>query len=645
MKPVPATAAFQRVINTSALILQGGPGEQLLPACLRRLADAPLHRGSVDADPACCRPAWTTMAKELAQDRRGRPARRRAGCQPEAIAANGVPTVYVSQVPTRADRLQRPARLRADHRHATAVGGQHDLGRLRQHRQQRLLRADGRALVQRPGLSGPWTLRRRQRPAGRLRTHPAGLAGRGGAAHRGRHAAGAGGGDRELDPADGHRPALNGPTRSRPASTGRRSIAPIAGHAAELRGQCLGAADPGRCRRATSRCRPGVWFTAPGVTGPWTCRRRRCRTRSTPSRRRSPMLLRRPTCASTRPRPQLVYVGYTPGYLAPWCRPTAPWSTAPAMPTRRGSARSGIAPPYTYGMAAAPVYNPYVGFTYGFAWAGHRRAGWGPTGAAPTTTPATGAAMAAAPRPAPTCTATGATPRTRARAAGTPAAAWPAPRASGGYANARTGTTGSYAAGRQYNAWTGNATRGYDRTVNGAAAARATWPAPATTTPTPASGPRLERVRTGAGRQHRRPHRRHDRRARRAHAHAGGDDHLQRQHRQDQYLEHRQRRQQPLCRQQRQRLCATTAAAGSSIPRAAGAPLRAITPGPTANRRRAARATWPRALAGFGGGGCSAATALAGAGASAAGSAAEASAGAGSGAVAVPPLTLWSILF
>ena len=40
----------------------------------------------------------------------------------------------------------------------------------------------------------------------------------------------------------------------------------------------------------------------------------------------------------------------------------------------------------------------------------------------------------------------------------------------GSYATAR-GTTGNIAAGRQYNAWTGNATRGYDRTFNTAAGA------------------------------------------------------------------------------------------------------------------------------------------------------------------------------
>ena len=40
--------------------------------------------------------------------------------------------------------------------------------------------------------------------------------------------------------------------------------------------------------------------------------------------------------------------------------------------------------------------------------------------------------------------------------------------AHGTYYNSRTGTSGSYSGGKQYNAWTGNATRGYDRTANGA---------------------------------------------------------------------------------------------------------------------------------------------------------------------------------
>src|SRR5262249_52769766 len=39
---------------------------------------------------------------------------------------------------------------------------------------------------------------------------------------------------------------------------------------------------------------------------------------------------------------------------------------------------------------------------------------------------------------------------------------------SGSYSTAR-GTTGNINAGKQYNAWTGNYTRGYDRTMNGAA--------------------------------------------------------------------------------------------------------------------------------------------------------------------------------
>ena len=38
--------------------------------------------------------------------------------------------------------------------------------------------------------------------------------------------------------------------------------------------------------------------------------------------------------------------------------------------------------------------------------------------------------------------------------------------ASGAYANERTGTTGSYQAGRSYNPYTGQARQGYDRTFN-----------------------------------------------------------------------------------------------------------------------------------------------------------------------------------
>jgi hypothetical protein len=125
--------------------------------------------------------------------------------------------------------------------------------------------------------------------------------------------------------------------------------------------------------------------------------------------------------------------------------------------------------PVTYTVAAAPIYNPYVGFTFGFA-TGLAVSAW--------TYPYYGGAWY---YPAywggyPCCATASANvygqwgntvySGTRSWYAGGGVAGT---AASGTYTNMRTGTSGSYAGGRQFNAWTGNATRAYDRTMNGAA--------------------------------------------------------------------------------------------------------------------------------------------------------------------------------
>ncbi len=211
----------------------------------------------------------------------------------------------------------------------------------------------------------------------------------------------------------------------------------------------------------------GVWFTAAQITGPWS------------------IATSVPTVIYTIPpsspiyyvtyvriyeaTPQYVYVGYTPGYLGTVVSPygTVVYGTGYAYSPWIGSV--WYPPPYTYGVAAAPVYNPWVGFTYGFA-LGLATAAW--------TEPYWGGAYY---YPAllgrlPCC----------ASASANVYGHWGATTYSGtrtlvcgrrrrrhdrrgSYYNARTGTSGTYNAGRQYNAWTGNATRGYDRTVNGAA--------------------------------------------------------------------------------------------------------------------------------------------------------------------------------
>ena len=65
--------------------------------------------------------------------------------------------------------------------------------------------------------------------------------------------------------------------------------------------------------------------------------------------------------------PGYVYVGYTPGYMGTVLTPygTVVYGTGYAYSPWIGTV--WYPPPYTYSVAAAPVYNPYVGFTYGFA--------------------------------------------------------------------------------------------------------------------------------------------------------------------------------------------------------------------------------------------------------------------------------------
>ncbi|MET0204396.1 MAG: carbohydrate-binding family V/XII, partial [Casimicrobiaceae bacterium] len=210
----------------------------------------------------------------------------------------------------------------------------------------------------------------------------------------------------------------------------------------------------------------GVWFSATQITGPWA------------------IATSVPTAIYTIPptspiyyvtyvriyeaTPTVVYVGYTPGYLGTVIAPygTVVYGTGYAYAPWVGSV--WYPPPYTYGVAAAPIYNPYVGYTFGFAmglataawmepyWGGayYHPAYWGGY-------PCCGSASANVYGHWGNAAYSG----TRSWYAGGGVAG---STFSGSYSTAR-GTTGNINAGRQYNAWTGNATRGYDRTVNTAA--------------------------------------------------------------------------------------------------------------------------------------------------------------------------------
>jgi hypothetical protein len=213
----------------------------------------------------------------------------------------------------------------------------------------------------------------------------------------------------------------------------------------------------------------GVWFTAPQLTGPWA------------------VATSVPTVIYTIPpssplyyvtyvkiyeaTPSVVYVGYTPGYLGVVVEPsgTIVYGTGYVYTPWIGSV--WYPAPVTYTVAAAPVYNPYVGFTFGFA-LGLATAAW--------YTPYYGY-YGAYYHPAywggyPCCASASANvyghwgntvySGTRSWYAGGGVAGT---TASGSYYNQRTGTSGNYNAGKQFNANTGNYTRGYDRTANGAA--------------------------------------------------------------------------------------------------------------------------------------------------------------------------------
>ena len=362
IKPLPDDSRFKRVINTRALMLQGGLGD----SWYLHVYDGWLSASSLDGP-------WTKagrtpigmddVAQEAGRQRHRRHAQRRRERQPEAVAGQRRADDLHQPGADRADRLQGQPQLRARRRHA-AVGQQQQHRRVHRHDDERLLRAAVGPLVPRRRHQRAVELRARQRLAAGLRAHPDQLAGRGGAGRGGRHAAGAGSGDRQLDSADGdgaaggraelraelRRPAaVRSRSRSTPLSATTNASVPII------------QVDPGNYFAVSS----GVWFTAPAVTGPWRV------ATSVPN-----VIYTIPTSSVVHfvtyvriygATPEVVYVGYTPGYMGTVVGPygTVVYGTGYTYAPWVGSV--WYPPPYTYGVAAVPVYSAALGFTYGFA--------------------------------------------------------------------------------------------------------------------------------------------------------------------------------------------------------------------------------------------------------------------------------------
>jgi hypothetical protein len=208
----------------------------------------------------------------------------------------------------------------------------------------------------------------------------------------------------------------------------------------------------------------GIWFTAPALTGPWTV------ATSVPA-----VIYTIPPSSPLHyvtyvrvygADEQVAYVGYTPGYLGTVVAPdgVVVYGTGYEYTPWIGSVWYGA--PVTWGLAAAPIYNPYVGYAFGFG-LGLATAAWA--------VPYWGGAYY---HPGywgyPCCGSTSASVYGHwGSAVYSGTRTWYANEggrfgttATGAYTNLRTGTTGAYAAGRSYDPYTGQARRGYDRTFD-----------------------------------------------------------------------------------------------------------------------------------------------------------------------------------
>ena len=461
-KPVPSDSRFQRVINTHALMLKGGLGDQLY----LHVYDGWLSAASINGP-------WTQsnlqplgmddVAQKLAKAGTVDLLDGGPKANPKPSLANGVPNIVVSQAPTElivfkgqpdfvpitGTQLLWASNTTSDVFIETSNNNYYVL-------------MSGRWFTA-PSLNGPWTfIAANALPPDFARIPPASQAGAVLPTVAGTPQAQEALISNSI-PQTATVPLKNGPSFT-PSFDGPPQYSQVQGTSLTYvvnSSVPLIRVDSGAYYAVTA----GIWFTAPGITGPWRV------ATSVPD-----VIYTIPASSPLHyvtyvriyeATPSVVYVGYTPGYMGTVVSPygTVVYGTGYSYTPWIGNV--WYAPPYTYSVAATPVYNPYVGFTFGFA-VGLASAAW--------MTPYWGAYYHPYYWGGYGCCASAAAnvyghwgntaySGTRSWYAGGGVAGT---SAYGNYANARTGTTGSYSGGRQYNAWTGNATRGYDRTGYGA---------------------------------------------------------------------------------------------------------------------------------------------------------------------------------
>ena len=202
IKPT-SDSRFQRVVNTRALILQGGLEQNFFI----HVYDGWLSSSSISG------PWALSSFQPLGMDSLAQQIAKSGGvdmldggpkANPKPSLANGVPTIYTTQVPTELIVFNGQPDFVPVNADTTAVGFQHDQRRADRYVEQPLLRADVGALVPLGGADRSLDLRRGQCAAAGLRENSADCARGCGPADGRRHAAGAGSGDLELDSADRH---------------------------------------------------------------------------------------------------------------------------------------------------------------------------------------------------------------------------------------------------------------------------------------------------------------------------------------------------------------------------------------------------------------------------------------------------------
>jgi hypothetical protein len=445
LKPLPDDSRFKRVINTRALILQGGMGDSYY----LHVFDGWLSSSSLDGP-------WTQAsrtpfgmsdaAKSLAAS--GRVDMLTGSGTPKPSLANGVPTIYVSQVPSElivfkgnpafvpvAGTLLWASNTGADVFIETTSNDYYVL-------------ISGR-WFRAAGVNGPWSFV----PSNALPPDFARIPLNSPAAVVLAAVAGTPQAQEAVIansiPQTATVPLANGPSFV-PVFDGAPQFQPIEGTPLSNSTNAsvpIIQVDANNYYAVSS----GVWFTAPAVGGPWRV------ATSVPA-----VIYTIPTSSVVHfvtyvriygATPEVVYVGYTPGYLGTVVEPygTVVYGTGYAYAPWVGSV--WYPPPYTYGVAAVPVYSAALGFTYGFA-TGLATAAW--------VTPYYGAAY----HPYACCgSATASVYGQYGHTAysGTKTAYSGGGNAgvsgSGSYYNRATGTSGSYATNKNYNANTGVASK------------------------------------------------------------------------------------------------------------------------------------------------------------------------------------------